>query len=249
MLAPFLQRQARVIAAQLAPALPDAAAKLAKADPDPAALARELVDSLDLSDWATLVPELQQLLLSIAEDGIRVAFAQVGAVPSAEITEQVNAAALAWARDRAAELVGMRYDDNGDLVENPNAEWTITEATRDAIQGDVARAIEEGTSADDLADQLAESYGFSDARAETIARTELAMADIQGNMITYRDSGVVGGKQVILGSEHDDTSDCVCAEAAAMGVVDIDDDFGGLGDPPYHPNCVCDLVPVLADGA
>lgn len=195
------------------------------------------------------MPEIQRLLLSVSEDGIRVAFAQLGVTPTREITEQVNATALAWAKERAAELVGMRIEADGSLVVNPNAEWAISATTREALRGDILRAIEEGTTTDDLAAQLEATYGFSEARSETIARTELAAADIEGNLIAYRDSGVVGGKMVVLGSEHDDTSDCDCNDAAAMGVVDLDDDFGGLGDPPYHPNCVCDVLPVLADDA
>lgn len=242
---------AEVVATKLAALAPAIAAQitalrasLTKAD-DVRALADEILAQLDLGNWSSLIPELQSLLLAITEDGIRVAFAQLGLVDGA-ITEQVNDLALSWAKDRAAELVGMRYEADGSLVENPNAEWTITESTREGLRGDVTRAIEDGTTTTDLADQLEASYGFSADRAEMIARTELASADIAGNMITYRDSGVVGGKMVVLGSEHDDASECDCNDAAALGVVDIDDDFGGLGDPPYHPNCVCDVVPVLA---
>jgi hypothetical protein len=205
----------------------------------------ELLAQLHLGDWSSLVPELQALLLAVSEDGIRVAFHQLGMVPTADLTEQVNEKAVEWARDRAAELVGMRYNDAGALVENPNAAWTITEATREQLRGDVERAIEDGTSTDELAAQLQTSYAFSEDRADTIARTELAAADVEGNLIAYRDSGVVGGKIWVLGSEHDDNSECECGDAADMGVVDLDDDFGGIGDPPAHPNCVCDVLPVL----
>jgi hypothetical protein len=108
---------------------------------------------------------------------------------------------------------------------------------------DITDAIEEGTSTDDLADQLEENYAFSEARAETIARTEVATADVEGNLQAYRDSGVVEGKEWILGSEHPDIG-CECEDAADMGVVPLDDDFGGIGDPPAHPNCECDMLPV-----
>jgi len=239
-LAPSLAKQITMLRAKLT--------KLSKSEAEDAAaraLAEEILAQLNLGDWATLIPELQQLLLVVAEDGIRVAFGQLGVTPTAEITEQVNEKAVAWATERAAELVGMRYEADGSLVENPNAEWAISATTREQLRGDVVRAIEDGTSTDDLAAQLEGSYGFSADRAETIARTELAAADIEGNLTAYRDSGVVGGKMVVLGSEHDDASECDCNDAAALGVVDIDDDFDGLGDPPYHPNCVCDVVPVL----
>jgi hypothetical protein len=252
-LTPFLAKQARGIAEQIT-SLRASLGKLAKAEGDPptaeqaAAAARALADDvlakLDLGDWSSLVPQVQPILLKIADDGITVGFEQLGVTPTAEITEQVNRSATAWASDRAAELVGMRIDDDGNLVENPDAEWAITDGTRALLRGDVVRAIEEGASTDDLAAALEDSYTFSPDRAQTIARTELARADVQGNMTAYRDSGVVGGKEWILGSEHIDDDEC--DEAAAMGVVPLDDDFGGLGDPPAHPNCVCDVFPVLA---
>lgn len=222
--------------------------KLTKVSTDEArAIAEQVLAKLKLDAWATLVPEVQELLLAITEDGIRVAFGQLGVAPSIEITEQVNLRAVEWATARAAELVGMRVNAAGEFVVNPNAQWTITDGTRALLRGDVVRAIEEGTSTATLAGQLEESYAFSADRAETIARTELAHADVAGNLITYRDSGVVEGKEWVLGSEHDDDDEC--DDAAAMGVVPLDDDFGGIGDPPAHPKCVCDILPVLATDA
>lgn len=223
----------------------DAVTKMA--EPEARAIAEEVLSGLDLGAWASLVPEIQELLLAIAEDGIRVAFGQIGFAPTADITEQVSAEALDWARTRAAELVGMRYTEDGDLLENPDARWAITDSTREMLRGDVTTAIEEGTSTADLAAQLLDSYAFGEDRASTIARTELAHADVEGNMISYRDSGVVDGKMWLLGSEHEDEDEC--DDAAAMGVVDLDDDFGGIGDPPAHPRCVCDVIPVLANDA
>jgi hypothetical protein len=64
----------------------------------------------------------------------------------------VNEAAVAWAKDRSAELVGMKYVD-GELVPNPRAEWSIEETTRDTIRDLVTQATEEGWSMDDLADR------------------------------------------------------------------------------------------------
>jgi hypothetical protein len=246
----FLADQAAPIAAQVT-TLRDAAEKaakgaLAKMSTDEAkALASTIAQQLDLADWAALVPAIEKILFTIVDDGISVAFDQIGVIPSTDITDQVNAAAVAFARDRAAELVGMKYNADGELVTNPNAVWAITDATRDMLRGEIAEAIEDGTSTADFADALEELYAFSEARADTIARTEIARADVEGNLTAYRDSGIVEGKEWILGSEHEDI-DCECEDAAAMGVVPLDDDWGGIGDPPAHPNCVCDVLPVLA---
>ena len=56
-----------------------------------------------------------------------------------------------------------------------------------------------------------------------------------------------GALEWIVGSEHDD--DDARDEAVALGMVPLDDDFDGLGDPPAHPRGVCDVVPVPDDCA
>jgi hypothetical protein len=202
-----------------------------------------ILPELDFDGWVTLVIDGEKILVHIVVDGSGQAFSQVGADLTPEITDQVNEAATAWAKERAASMVGMRYEADGTLVANPNAEWAITESTRDLLRTQVADAIEKGLSTDEIAAVLADSYAFSDARAETIARTEIASADIQGSLIGWKKSGVVEGKEWLLGSEHNGEDEC--DEAADMGVVALDDDWGGIGDPPAHPNCECDISPVL----
>lgn len=243
------------IVARALTAAVDAATKLAKTETDdgpdavdPEEVARILA-SLGL-DWSSLAADVQSELQAIAADGGTEALAQlvaVGVSEDAVSVDQVNAAAVVYARDRSAELVGMRVAADGTLVENPNAEWAITDSTRSMLNTDVVSAIEEGWSTDELAGVLADSYAFSDDRAETIARTEIATADVQGNLAIYEASGVVEGKEWLLGSEHDDADEC--DEAAAMGVQPFDSDWGGIGDPPAHPKCVCDIAPVVMDSA
>lgn len=217
--------------------------KAAGDTPTPADV-QSILDALKFGGWASLTPEAERILLLISEDGAKVALAQIGVPLTPEITDQVNEAAVAFARARGAELVGMRWE--GDiLVPNPNAAWAITDSTREMLRGDITRAMQEGWSNDDLAAELADNYAFSDARAMMIARTETASADIQGNLAGYRESGVVEGKESILSDNHAVYDEC--DDAASMGVVPLDSDFGGLGDPPYHPNCACDVLPVLAD--
>lgn len=210
-----------------------------------AARVQRVLEQLDLGDWDTLAETTRQVLGKMAQGGAAAGAAQIRVNLSDDLTNQVNEDALAWAKARSAELVGMQYNDDGELVENPNAQWSIAESTREMLRSDVTVAIDEGLSTDDLAAALEARYAFSADRAQTIARTELAKADVQGNMIAYAASGVVSGKEWVLGSEH--TDDDECDDAAAMGVVPLDSDFGGIGDPPAHPNCVCDVLPVLAE--
>ena len=222
------------------------AQKMAKVDqPIPPEVIEAILAGLSFEEWKALVPNLEPILLSISEDGIRAAFAVLNMTPTPDMLEHVNEFAAQFAADRSAELVGMRVLPDGSLTENPSAEWTITDSTRNMLRSDVETAVREGWSGDEFAQQLADNYGFSEVRAEAIARTEVANADIQGNLAAYRDSGVVVGKILLLSDDHEEDDEC--DDAADMGEVPIDDDFGGLGDPPFHTNCQCDIAPTLAD--
>ena len=66
-------------------------------------------------------------------------------------------------------------------------------------------------------------------------------------MIAYRESGVVVGKQWITSQDEG------CPECQANmdeGVIGLDEAFeSGDTEPPAHPNCECDILPVLSDEA
>ena len=104
----------------------------------------------------------------------------------------------------------------------------------------VEEALAEGSSNDDLADAIEGFTGFDESRAEMIARTETAFADVQGNLAGWKASGQVEAKQWATGVDEV-CDDCTSLEGQ---VVPIGEDFPG-GDPPLHPNCRCDLLPVL----
>lgn len=201
----------------------------------------EVLAAIQAGDVAALVADMQDLLAEVARDGGAEALVQVGIASDASIVELVNQRAVDYAKDRAAEMVGMQWR-GGELVPNPNAEWRIDEATRELLRADVTDAMDSGLSNSALADLLEQSYAFSPERAETIARTETAYADVQGNLAGYTAAGVEG-KQWVVG-------DGCCDECEALDgvVVAIDEDFpndGGDG-PPLHPNCRCDVIPVLS---
>jgi hypothetical protein len=132
------------------------------------------------------------------------------------------------------------------VVDNPNATYSISEEMRNGLRNTVSDGLEEGLSSQALAGEIRDGYAFSKERATTIARTELAFAHTNGNIAGWDASGVVEGKESILGSEHDMDDDC--NDNADAGVLKLDEDFpsGDIG-PPYHPNCVCALLPVVMD--
>ena len=205
---------------------------------------RKILDALNFDDWVAVIGDVQPLLEALAKDGGVEALAQIGMKDDSSIVNLTNEQAVVWAEARAAEWVGMKKDENGDLVPNPDSKWNISESTREMLNSTVSQAMDEGWSNDQLAKEILGSQGFSPERAEMIARTETAMADVQGNLIAYRESGQVEKKQWITGAECCDE----CHELDGE-IVDLDESFsndGGDG-PPLHPACRCDVLPILIE--
>lgn len=150
--------------------------------------------------------------------------------------------AVDFAASRGAELVGMRFTPNGDLITNPNAQWAINDYTRNTVQGLVKQATELHWSVDKLADRIEESGTFSPERALMIARTEISFAQNAGVLQAGREARAASGVDIrkvwTLG-----TDPCpLCEDAAAEGAIDLEEDFGDAGEaPPLHPNCYCSL--------
>jgi hypothetical protein len=212
-----------------------------KADQDEV---RRVLDSLDLSGIVVIHGDADAVLKAVVESGVAEALAQIGIADDESIVNLANPRALAWAEARAAELVGMKWV-GGELIPNPDASWRIDESTRELLRGFVAEAIDEGWSNDRLANEIADAFAFSDDRAEMIARTETAYADVAGNMTAYEESGIVEQKRWILAQDKycDD-----CAANAASPPVPLRGTFpSGSYAPPEHPNCRCDVVPIIID--
>lgn len=207
--------------------------------------AGEIIADVSFS-FADLVPEIIDTLKAIAGEGVKAAAAQIQ-LRDVDATKLAFGRAEAWATDRAAELVGMKWVD-GELVQNPNPEWSITETTRDMIRSDVAQAIEDGWSNQQLAQAIQDNVAFDDSRAEMIARTETAFADIQGNKATYeaaKNSGIDIRWQWVTAGDDLVSDECEMNDGA---IREIGDQFpSGATEPPQHPRCRCDVVPVVDD--
>jgi len=127
------------------------------------------------------------------------------------------------------------------LVDNPNADWSISQTTRDSLRTIVADGMERGATNDDLARDILDATTFSRDRADMIARTESAMADVNGTYAGWKASGVVAGKQFMAAPDCCDE----CQESDGE-IVEIDDEFSA-GEPPLHPNCRCGVLAVLPE--
>ncbi len=218
---------------------------LQKMDAETEAIVKNILSELKLKDFALLQDPSEEILEAITKDGIWHALLQIG-LSGEDMTDKMSEKALAYAKERAAELVGKRRLKDGTVIDNPNRKWAIEDTTRDLLRGDVAKAIQEGWSTKQLQDELEKNFAFSEDRAEMISRTEIAFADSKGNMIAYKESGVVEGKEWLLGSEHVDIDEC--DENASAGIIPLDATFpSGADDAPSHPRCVCTTLPVLAE--
>ncbi len=207
----------------------------AKADGDKV---KRILKDLGLDDWTDLTDLVQASLIAVYKDGGDAA-AKALELDEPGLFDKLNQEALDYAKQRGAELVGKKWID-GELVENPRAEWAINESTRDGLRDLIAKAFDEGLSPTQLGDEIEDSYLFSNIRADLIARTELAFAHVQGEIEMMKASGMVAGKQLIPSQDHEE-DDC---DEYFDEVYDLDDD---ANEPPIHPRCECTLTYVLAE--
>lgn len=186
---------------------------------------KHILDSLDMNGWQLLLGQIGPLLEQIVKDGVRQGFMQAGVVDDIDrLLTLTNDFAVRYGRERGSALI-----------------TDISESTRNMIRNDIAAALESGASNDVLAAVLQRGYAFSPERAEMIARTETAFADVEGNIEAYKQSGQVSGKQWITGAGC-----CELCDELDGKIVPLDKPFpGGRNGPPLHPNCRCDVLPVL----
>jgi SPP1 gp7 family putative phage head morphogenesis protein len=247
--AAFLRAQAPKIAAQVQ-TLRTRVHKAAET-PDEHDAVERILQGLDFTGWAILTGEVEDVLADIVKDGGYAALtvARVGVSARYGAEGVVNAYAERYAKERAAELVGMRYDEIGRIFPNPNAEWRIDDTTRDMLRGLVSDAITGGWSNDKLADEIGDAYAFSSDRAMVIARTETQLASNSGALAGYKASGVVAAKQWVTAEDDLVEEECLANAAAGAngdGILPLDDDYPSGDDaPPAHPNCRCVIVPVV----
>lgn len=188
---------------------------------------KRIMAAMDI-DLSALEPELVEILEDLLKEAGVLGLEQVLTEATDKMLSQVNAFAVDYAEARAAELVK-----------------GLEKTTEDMLRGTITESIENGWSPQQLADAIQDNYGFSSERSMVIARTEAAYADVQGNLEGWRVSGVVAGKKWIT----DPNEPCDLCDALDGVVVDLEDEFpdeGGDG-PPLHPNCECDVIPVLTE--
>ena len=191
--------------------------------------------SLDLKPSKGFVLRASSILHDAAIQGADEAMMKTDKTPADAL--EYEKPALKFAREQAAEMVGMKWDGDK-LIPNPDAKWQISDMARDAIRRDVAKAFEEGWTPNQLAEKLAMDHAFSPARALMIARDQIALAQEAGSFAYFKAAGVTGKKWVALDA-------CpICTKNSEQGVIPIDQPFqSGHMYGPAHPNDRCRILP------
>ena len=112
----------------------------------------------------------------------------------------------------------------------------ISNTTRSGVRKRIAEAIEQGMSPREAGQYVREWSGFTEYRAERIARTEMMNAYNTAAIASYRDLGV----QQVVADDGDEDAEC----AERHGQVFTVDEADGIED---HPNGTLDWLPVAPD--
>ena len=148
---------------------------------------------------------------------------------------------------------------------------SIADTTVEHIKDTITTALDEGVAIGELRNRIMDVPGWTDdgiyRRADMIARTESARAYVEGGIESWEKSGVVAGKEWLLAIGACDfcvaASKIMNAELVKLrdvprgltkgSVLDLGDgqmmrlDYSDIGGPPLHPNCRCDVQPVLME--
>lgn len=146
--------------------------------------------------------------------------------------ELANVAAAAWAAENAALLVN-----------------ELIGARQRSVQNAISEIVRDGGTIGDLVNRIVQAGLFSPQRAEAIAVTELTRAFAQGNMIAWRESGVVTEREFRTNEDE-----FVCPRCGPLNeqVKPLDEPFvnentGEIVDnPPVHVRCRCWTVPKVS---
>lgn len=223
-IAPILQRAGDHVGAEIASKLK----QLGKAADD-GEIAKKLAAQVDLSTLDDLAEAAHDELLDIVLDSGKLALASVHVGATDELVDQINQAAIDYAKQRAAEMVSVDGEKN------------LIDSTRATIRDVIVQGLEDNIGADAIAEAVQESTAFSAERAELIAKTEIAMANGAGKFNGWKAAESTGVElQKFWQTSNNDNccDDCQANEDASP--VPLGESFpSGDDSEPAHPNCQC----------
>lgn len=120
----------------------------------------------------------------------------------------------------------------------------VDSTTRANIKQIISDAVDEGLGRDAVARKLREAYSeFSPRRSKLIANNEVAESYANGNLIMYQRANV---KYKRWWTTNDLKVSVGCQDNQDEGIIPLNQAFrSGHMVPPRHPNCRCDILPIL----
>lgn len=124
---------------------------------------------------------------------------------------------------------------------------SLLDTDRDHLVNLITNGLEEGKSNVEIRNAIEADFNeYSVSQATRITTTEVARVSQQAAIDAYEQSGVVEALQWIIFGADDECAD-YDGEVRSMddsGFYDIENEFQD-GDPPLHPNCKCQLIPIV----
>jgi hypothetical protein len=131
-----------------------------------------------------------------------------------------------------AALVGKRVQDDGSIVDNPDAKYNVLDTVRNDIAESVKTSLALGETTDEATDRIAQIINPV-GRAELIAQTESVNAYNRGVDLFGDLTQAVGEEWMDAGAKDR------CREFANRGVQKFGTGWDGLPGPTAHPRCRC----------
>jgi hypothetical protein len=199
----------------------------------------EIAAAADLSAFDEIIVDVADVLGEAAGDVATEVLARIGVDSGEELVNVINDRAVAMARNVAAEMVGMRWNADDELVPAKREAWRIDETTRTMIRDIISNGLDDNIGNAAIADAIESATAFSAERAALIAHTEIAIVNSKASLLSYkgaRDDLELDIKKAWLLGENP----CeICQGNADQGPIDLDDEFeSGDTETPAHPNAV-----------
>lgn len=123
---------------------------------------------------------------------------------------------------------------------------SMIDTDRQTLINIISNGIESGQSLPQIRGEIQTSFeSITKSQAQRITRTEVTRTSVQAQLDAYTQSGVVEALQWVIDGAIDECAD-YDGQIITLGdnFYDSDNEFQD-GNPPLHPNCRCQVVPIL----
>lgn len=200
-------------------------------------------DEIDKKDLIKVINKIETELEIIGKVSSKNIIASLNKTKDKELIKKSLEIATNYSQSRCCELVGKRILKTGAIINNPNANYAITDTTRNGLKDLINKAMDNGWSNDRLANKIKENYLFSEQRSLQIARTETNLASNEITFKTFKEANIKMKKW--LTAQDDRVSD-LCVENGNQPAIPINSLFrSGHLHPAAHVNCRCTIIAVI----